>query len=122
MKVQIKETGEIKNLESIVNGIDCAPDILGNFGETSNGQFELIDDSDVYLAGAEAFVWWETFFREEREIEDEIEKLADDYGLDYGYVRNRVHESAYYYDMEDRNRIQKEEIEKIKSDFQAFAS
>ena len=61
MRVQIKETKEIKELGiiDIASGQDWVKDFIGNGGAFNDGQFEYDDELELYQASSDTVEWWE---------------------------------------------------------------
>lgn len=60
MQVKIIETGAVESLSAIdaSTGCDYTQDLIGNTGALSNGQFEQIEDTGIYLCSQAEYEWW----------------------------------------------------------------
>ena len=118
IKCKIRETGEIKVL-SITNsdGIDYIGDFIGNSNGFVNGNF--VSQSEIYQecpcddgcknccgnwdyeTSQENFDWWSNVVDAHQEMEDRIEELNEEYGIDVVH-KWLADEGAWNVDLEDQ--------------------
>jgi len=76
MKVLIKETNELGELEYIWNGIDCTKDLADI---ATNGSFILDRENEYYIADEDTFNWWKEYITDSMADDEEEERLREIY-------------------------------------------
>jgi len=101
MKVQIKETGEIKYLGIIdrKSGVDFIKDFIGNHNGFSNWEYN--DDLEIYIVSEDDYEWWSTVIRNEEDLMDLVDELKEDHP-DEWYVIDQIVSDAGNDDLEVR--------------------
>lgn len=76
MQVKIIETGAEEGLSAIdaSTGCDYTQDLIGNTGALSNGQFEQIEDTGIYLCSQAEYDWWAAVIADYNAASDAVEK------------------------------------------------
>lgn len=91
MQVKIIETGAQESLYAIdaSTGCDYTRDLIGNTGALSNGQFEQIDDTGIYLCSQSEYEWWSAVIADYNAASEAIEEAkslglwTDEHRADY---------------------------------------
>ena len=99
--MRVLVSGKIEVLELIdpKSGVNCAADIIGNYGGFVDGQFVYNEDADAYDCTPEVYEWWKRVLADHQALENRIAELVEEYGSDAVYaVMNRVGG----YDLEDQ--------------------
>lgn len=117
MKVQIKETGEIKTLSIIdrKSGVNYVSDLIGNAGALNDGQFKYQDYDGTYLADQGTYDWWAQYIEDSETTDREIDALAEKLGIDASKIRERVGE-AQGQDYEEHRREAKQAMREIEEE------
>lgn len=99
MKVMIKETGKLEELNLVddATGVDSAIDVIGNHGGL-DGQFVYDDDAGIYHCSQDTFDWWSRVLHEQQELEDRLAELRKEHGAERV---QEVLEAVGDYDLED---------------------
>ncbi|TDL57828.1 hypothetical protein E2R60_04935 [Paenibacillus dendritiformis] len=100
MKVMIKETGNLEELNLVDNatGVDSAVDVIGNYGGFTDGQFVYDDEAGVYCCSQDTFDWWSRVLHEQQELEERLESLRREHGSE---LVQEVLEAVGDVDLED---------------------
>jgi len=99
--MRVLVNGKIEALELIdpKSGVNCAADIIGNYGGLSDGQFRYNEDAGAYECSPETFEWWRRVLADHQALENRIAELVEEHGSDAVY--SVVH-SVGDYDLEDQ--------------------
>jgi len=98
--MRVLVNGKIEVLELIApSGVNCAADIIGNYGGLSDGQFRYNEDAGAYECSPETFEWWRRVLADHQALENRIAELVEEHGSDAVY---EVVGSVGGYDLEDQ--------------------
>ncbi|MET1174356.1 hypothetical protein [Paenibacillus amylolyticus] len=80
IKVLIGGTTDTPILSMIdpITGIDWVKDFIGNHGAFIDGQFSLIEGSDIYVADQETYDWWSKVLADQAALAERISDINDE--------------------------------------------
>lgn len=82
MRVQIKETNEIKELSITgINGVNYVRDFIGNYGAFAD-QFLLNEENGTFIATQEDYDWWVKVLADQQALSERIADLKEVHGAD----------------------------------------
>lgn len=122
MKIQIKETGEIKYLKLVdpETGVDWVQDLIGNGGALSDGQFEWDDEAEMYVTTEETYKWWSDYVEGYEETENEIRQLADEFGVPVANLRDLISKVYAYNEWEYHREDASDTLERFRKKQQSL--
>jgi hypothetical protein len=82
MKIIIKESQEAKELNLIdpETNTNWIGDFVGNTGALEDGQFVYDEETDVYAADWDTYLWWEEVVAAHQDLDDRIHELKQKHG------------------------------------------
>lgn len=119
MTLIINETGERKDLTCIIDGIDCAQDIIGNSGAIG-GYIVYDNDAEVYRISQDDYDWWDEYLTHYREDYEAICELKSEYGAEA--VDEIVNdEREYDNDYDDHHRTNERIMERVRAELRPLS-
>lgn len=105
MQIKINETGKIETLSIIDSGsgVNWVQDLIGNASALDDGQFTWSEEDDAFLADQTTYEWWAKYISDTEATEVEARALADELGISYTDIMERIGEYQYG-DYEDHRR------------------
>lgn len=74
------------------HGIDWTQDLIGNAGALTDGQFVWDDTADAYRCDQATYDWWARYILDAEATQSEALLLADELGIPYADVTDRIGE------------------------------
>lgn len=87
MKLRIKETQEVKDLEiRDRNGVEWTNDLLGNYDA-----LKFNKETEEYEMSQEAYEFWSEYIKNHVSDEREVIELAEELGIEESEIWERIH-------------------------------
>lgn len=77
--MRVMVNGEVKELNCMVNGCDCANDLIGNAGFDG---FKYDNDEEIYVTDQETYDWWKEYLENNEADEEKKSEYIEKYGWD----------------------------------------
>ena len=110
MKLKIRETQEVKELEiRDKNGIEWTKDLLGNYDAL---QFDC--ETEQYEMNKEDYEWWKEYIKNHEADEQEVMELAEELGIEECDIWERINQNLNF--LGDEHTVVQNVLEEIRKE------